>query len=130
MIMGGSQSKRVVWLSRKCDSARRRPPPYRGRAGRTALRSMIPKSGHRFSEPIMLRQISMIPKKPAPDLIRGGHCVSEKIGLQKMPGTRARSTESDHALSRAVGPAILEGDADAVRRPPRHPAAVLDAIDR
>jgi hypothetical protein len=43
---------------------------------------MIPKSGHRFSEEIMLQQKSMIPKKPAPDLIRGGHRFSEEIMLQ------------------------------------------------
>jgi hypothetical protein len=43
---------------------------------------MIPKSGHRLSEEIMLEQ-SMIPKKPAPDLIRGGHRFSEKIMLEK-----------------------------------------------
>jgi hypothetical protein len=53
---------------------------------------MIPKKpapdlirgGHRFSEKIMLQQKSMIPKKPAPDLIRGGHRFSEKIMLQQM----------------------------------------------
>src|SRR5712691_6034911 len=36
MTMSGSQSKRAVRLSRKCDSASRRPPPHRGRTGRTA----------------------------------------------------------------------------------------------
>jgi len=45
---------------------------------------MIPKSGHRFSEQIMLRQMSMIPKKPAPDSIRGGHRFSEQIVLRQM----------------------------------------------
>jgi hypothetical protein len=34
---------------------------------------MIPKSGNRFSDKIMLKLKSMIPKKPAPDLIRGGN---------------------------------------------------------
>jgi hypothetical protein len=57
---------------------------------------MIPKSGNRFSEKIMLKQeagpwsdstewdhgLSMIPKKPAPDLIRGGNRFSEKIMLK------------------------------------------------
>ena len=33
---------------------------------------MIPKSGDRLSDKIMLKPKSMIPKKPAPDLIRGG----------------------------------------------------------
>ena len=55
---------------------------------------MIPKSGNRFSGKIMLKQQhqgrernragrligkSMIPKKPAPDLIRGGNRFSDKI---------------------------------------------------
>jgi hypothetical protein len=31
----------------------------------------------------MLRGERMIPKKPAPDLIRGGHRFSEKIMLQR-----------------------------------------------
>jgi hypothetical protein len=39
---------------------------------------MIPKSGYRFSEKIMLKQTSMIPKKPALDLIGGGYRFSEK----------------------------------------------------
>jgi len=41
--------------------------------------SMIPKSGYRFSDKIMLEPMSMIPKKPAPDLIRGGDRFSDKI---------------------------------------------------
>jgi hypothetical protein len=45
-------------------------------------KSMIPKSGYRFSDKIMLQQKSMIPKKPAPDLIRGGYRISEEIVLQ------------------------------------------------
>jgi hypothetical protein len=36
---------------------------------------MIPKSGHRFSEKIMLKRKSMIPKS--------GHRFSEKIMLQR-----------------------------------------------
>jgi hypothetical protein len=41
---------------------------------------MIPKSGYRFSEKIMLKQCpSMIPKKPAPHAMRGGQRLSEKI---------------------------------------------------
>jgi len=44
---------------------------------------MIPKSGNRFSEKIMLQlNIRMIPKKLAPDLIRGGNRFSDKIMLQ------------------------------------------------
>jgi hypothetical protein len=33
---------------------------------------MIPKSGRRFSDKIVPYELSMIWKKPAPDLIRGG----------------------------------------------------------
>jgi hypothetical protein len=43
---------------------------------------MIRKSGHRFSEKIMLDQNSMIRKKQAPDVIRGGRQFSEKITRQ------------------------------------------------
>jgi hypothetical protein len=43
---------------------------------------MVPKSGNRFSEKIMLQQKSMIPKKPAPGLDPGGgNRFSEKIML-------------------------------------------------
>src|SRR5215831_9302639 len=45
---------------------------------------MIRKSGHRFSEKIMLHQRrEHDPEKPAPDLVRGGHWFSEKIILQR-----------------------------------------------
>jgi hypothetical protein len=40
---------------------------------RRSSESMIPKSGNRLSDKIMLKEKSMIPKKPAPDLIRGGN---------------------------------------------------------
>jgi hypothetical protein len=48
---------------------------------------MIPKSGYRFSEKIMLKRKSMIPKKLAPDLIRGGYRFSEKIMLKYRAAT-------------------------------------------
>jgi len=43
---------------------------------------MIPKSGNRFSDKIMLRKDCMIPKKPAPHLMRGGYRFSDKIMRQ------------------------------------------------
>ena len=42
---------------------------------------MIPKSVKRFSDKVMLDARSMIPKKPAPDLIRGVKRFSDKIML-------------------------------------------------
>ena len=40
---------------------------------------MVPKSGNRFSDKAMLKQESMIPEKPAPELIRGGHRFSDRV---------------------------------------------------
>ncbi len=57
-------------------------------------KSMIPKKpapdlirgGNRFSEKIMLQQKSMIPKKPAPDLIRVGTGFRKRSCSRKILG--------------------------------------------
>ena len=49
---------------------------------------MIPKSAKRFSDQIMLATQSMIPKRPAPDLIRG----AKRFLDQSMLATQSMST--------------------------------------
>ena len=44
----------------------------------------------------------MIPKKPAPDLIRGGYRFSEKI-MRKQTGGRAAATNRGCVLARSCG---------------------------
>ena len=44
---------------------------------------MIPKSGHHFSDNIMLRQRLMIPKSMPRNRIRGGNRFSDKIMLRQ-----------------------------------------------
>jgi hypothetical protein len=51
---------------------------------------MIPKSGNRFSDKIMLKPRSMIPKSLPSDLIRGWNRFSDKIMLKPRIETMAR----------------------------------------